>query len=105
MNKLLLAGLSALIAGVAVVTATAGSGVQVTDLSDRIKRVLVDGRGYLVFRLGDGEYNVMAMGNPAVRLTFGQTGGPTEIGDGPALAQLKADMKRFPKNLFAVPIA
>jgi hypothetical protein len=82
-------------------SSSSSSSVEVTSLSDRVKRVTVEGRAYLVFRLGSGDYNVMRVDNPAVRITFGQDGAaPTEAGDAITLAQLKADAQRFPSGLF-----
>lgn len=82
----------------------ASDDVKVEPLGDRMRRITVDGRSYLVIRLGSGDYSVVSVANPAVRLNLGQEGPPLAIGDEASIAQLKADMARFPPSLFDKPV-
>jgi hypothetical protein len=76
-----------------------GDSVNVESLSPVMKRVTVGPRSYLVSRLGGGVYNVTTTDTRA-SLSFGQAGIHSELGDANALAAMRADVQRFPKDLF-----
>lgn len=70
-----------------------------------MRQVSVGGRHYSVFRMGDdsghkGEFIVVLNAKPSVFWDFADEG-EVEAGlEGPELDQLKADSKKFPKDLF-----
>lgn len=77
------------------------STVRVEALSGATKLVNVSGRRYVVERLGGGNFSVASVESPGVFVTFGQdlaTKGPTTSGGD--VTQLRADMARFPAELF-----
>ena len=71
-------------------------------LSAVMIRVTVQGRRYIVTRLGGGVYNVTQIDNLAA-LTFNQSGPVAEIGDAKTLDRLKSDIQHFPPSLFSEP--
>lgn len=77
-------------------TTFAKANTSVTAISPLIKQVTVDGRRYLVLNLPGGLYTVTSVANPSVTLTFSQEKIEHEMGEPKQLAQLKADMNRFP---------
>lgn len=81
--------------GALALFASAGS-VRVETISSVMKRVFVDGRSYVVTRLGNGTYNVTDTVTLA-HVTFDQTKPIESIGD---VSQLNKDMHRFPRDLF-----
>ncbi len=64
------------------------------------KMVTVDGRVYLVNRLGGGIYQVVRRDRPDVFLLLDQHGILSRGGDAAASAELDRDMNRFPADLF-----
>lgn len=87
-------------AALLVLAQFARSPVTVEVLSEGSRRVQLEGRSYLVVRLGSGKYSVAFEGAPLAALTFGQEGAPFRVGDARQLEQLERDMKRFPSDLF-----
>ncbi len=76
--------------------------VTVEKMSDVMRKVIVDGRAYLVTRLGGGLFNVTKIDSPLVSVTIDQVGEKAQSDGGKpeALEQLRSDMKRFPNELF-----
>lgn len=66
-----------------------------------VRAASVDGREYEVFRRGGGTYEVVSRNDPGTFVVFGQTGEIDARGNEGDLAQVRADMMRFPKDLFA----
>lgn len=71
--------------------------VTVENLSDVMKKVTVNGRAYLVTRLGGGLFNVTKVDAPTNSITIDQIGEKFTSGD---VAQMRSDMQRFPNELF-----
>lgn len=71
--------------------------VSVETLSDVMKKVTVDGRAYLVTRLGGGLFNVTSTTSPQDSITFDQAGEKAALGNA---VQVRSDMQRFPNDLF-----
>jgi hypothetical protein len=67
----------------------------------RIRRAKVEGRSYRVSKRGGGAYEVFREDLPTVFVMLNQTGETAASAAGPELEQLRADMRKFPSNLFS----
>lgn len=67
----------------------------------RIRRAVVDGRGYRVLSHGPGMYEVFSEAEPDAFVLISQSGELAAGGRGPTVEIMRDDMARFPPKLFA----
>lgn len=94
--------IAATVVAVAAGHALARSKATVEELGPLAKKVNVEGREYLVLRLGNGHYTVTAVDQPLTTVTFTPNveGIAHQTGSSTRLEQLKKDLPQFPEDLF-----